>query len=110
RPDIRARMAELFRAMKTSDLDSQAQTYRDLLDALDKAKEAKNWTAFASLMRLRMSHQGMLRDTLAITGEGLLSDEALVERLAGEDPKKRALLRGMLGSNGFAKPEAGPKH
>ncbi len=45
-----------------------------------------------------MQAHGMLRDNVSMTMESSLSDEDLIQRMAGDDPAKLAVLRTMLGA------------
>ena len=80
RVEIRSRIRELLKASKATDMDSQGEVYRDLRTAITKAEQAGNWTAYASLMRLRMQHLGMLKEHVVMSSYSAISDENLVER------------------------------
>ena len=107
RVEIKSRIRELLRASKATDMDSQGEVYKDLCTAILKAEQAGNWTAYASLMRLRMQHMGMLKDHLVMSDLSV-SDETLLQKLAGDDKALRAQLERLLGSETFEKPTVEP--
>jgi hypothetical protein len=104
RIEIKSRIRELLRVSRAADMDSQGEVYKDLCSAITKAEAAGNWTAYSSLMRLRMSHMGMLQDHMG--SDSFVSDEKLLTDLAAGDPEKLQLLRVFLVPLSFA---TGPK-
>ena len=108
RPEIKGRCREILGAMKVSDLDSAPAAYQDLLSALQAATDARNWTAVAQLSRLRLDVQGMLRSTHAGMADRSLSDETLLDKLAGSNPELRKQLQQLLGSDNFESPDPAP--
>ena len=93
--------------MKLSDLDSGPQAFKDLLSALDRANTANNFTAVAQLSRLRLDCLGMLKSSVADrTGLGSISDENLLQQLAGDNPELRKELQKLLGRDTFEEPAA----
>ena len=102
RVEIRSRIRELLKESKATDMDSQGEVYRDLCTALAKAEQAGNWTAYASLMRLRMHHLGMLQQHVSVSSYSAISDENLVERVSGGDPATAKVLWRILGAASFA--------
>ena len=102
RVEVVCRVEALLRAARVEDIDSVGQAFDDLLRLLTKAEDEGNLTAAANLMRQRLQAHGILRDRVAFTLEERTSDEALLERLAGDDPAKLAALRVILGApDGF---------
>ena len=102
KPNVCQRVDALLRAAKVEDLDSIGQAVDDLLQLITKCVEEGNLTAAANLMRQRLQVHGALRDRLLITPEERASDADLIERLAGDDPAKAAVLRQVLGApDGF---------
>ena len=87
---------------KVSDLYSQGECYADLLSDIEASRQSNNMTAVMQGRRLAMSALGMLKERLEVTDSGL-SDDALLDRLAGDDPAKRTLLKSILGQDHFAK-------
>ena len=104
-PAVKARVREILGAMKISDLDNAPQAYQDLLSALQAATDARNWTATAALSRLRLDCLGMLKTSHAGMGDHGLSDETLLDKLAGANPELRKQLKGLLGSDNFESPD-----
>ena len=107
RPEIRCRCREILSQMKVQDLDNAPQAYKDLLADLEQARISKNWTAVAALSRLRLDVQGMLKSSVADrTGLGTISDENLLQQLAGDNLELRKELQKLLGRDTFEKPAA----
>ena len=79
--------------------------FKDLLTALQAATDARNWTAVAQLSRLRLDVLGMLKSSHAGMADRGLSDETLLDKLAGSNPELRKQLQQLLGSDDFEKPE-----
>jgi hypothetical protein len=104
-PAIKARCREILSQKKLSDLDNAPQAFKDLLTALEEAKAGKNWTAVAQLSRLRLDVLGMLKSSHAGMADRSLSDETLLDKLAGSNPELRKQLQQLLGSDDFEKPE-----
>ncbi len=102
RVEVVCRVEALLRAARIEDIDSVGQAFDDLLRLLAKAEADGNLTAAANLMRQRLQAHGILRDRVAFTLEEKTSDADLLERLAGDDPAKLAVLKKMLGApDGF---------
>jgi len=106
--EIKRRVREILSAMKVSDLDSAPAAYQDLLSALQAATDARNWTAVAQLSRLRLDVLGLLKSSLADRGSTGLSDETLLDKLAGSNPELRKQLQQLLGSDDFERPDPAP--
>ena len=100
-PRVAHRIDALLREARITDIDSIGRAYRELLDDLEAARSAGNATAVAQLQRLRLQCLGMLRDRLVVSAESSLSDEQLIRRLSGDDPRKAALLREILPPDSF---------
>ncbi len=102
RDKVKARVRELLRGAKIQDIDSVGQAFDHLLRLLEKAEADGNYNAAAQLMRQRLQTHGMLRDRIVLSAESQLSDEQLIERLAGGDPERLAAARLLLGvAEGF---------
>lgn len=99
KPEIADRAAQFLDEIKLEGLDSQGKAYKRLLDAIDKCELAENWTAFASLMRQRLQCLGMLKENLTISAEAKLSDDQILDKLAGKDEHKRAMFKAILGQS-----------
>ncbi|MDX1485239.1 MAG: hypothetical protein R3229_12235 [Alphaproteobacteria bacterium] len=96
KPQVIARVQELLREAKILDIDSVGQAHQQLLGDMDSAREAKNWTALASMHRIRMQVLGMIQNSVVVNLEQTLSDEELIKRLADGDPKREEVFREML--------------
>ena len=99
RVEIRARVQALLREAKISDIHSVGQAMRDLLNDINAAREASNWTALASLTKTRTQVLGMIKESMIISPAEGLSDIQLIERLAGGDAAKAAMVKKMLGKD-----------
>ena len=97
KPEVAARMREHLDAAKISDLDTAGRAFTDLARMIFKAEEAKNWTACAALMRLRLQVLGMLKETVLLNMEQTITDEELVKRVAGTNPALATALKASLG-------------
>ena len=106
--EIKRRVREILSAMKVSDLDSAPAAYQDLLSALQAATDARNWTAVAQLSRLRLDVLGLLKSSNAGQADRSLSDETILDRLAGTNAELRKQLKGLLGSDNFESPDPVP--
>jgi hypothetical protein len=93
---VQARINELIRASNIQDLDTAGRAFADLLTQIKAATEAKNWTAVAALMRLRLQCHGILRDHLVMSEESRLSDDELCRKLAGGNEQLAQQLRTLL--------------
>jgi hypothetical protein len=107
-PAIKARCREILSQKKLSDLDNAPQAFKDLLSALQAATDARNWTAVAALSRLRLDCLGLLKSSHAGMADHGLSDEILLDKLAGSNPELRKQLKGLLGSDNFETPDPVP--
>ena len=105
-PAIKARCREILSQKKLSDLDNAPQAFKDLLSAQEEAKAAKNWTAVARLSRLRLDVLGMLKSSHAGMADRSISDETLLDKLAGSNVELRKQLQQLLGSDNFEEPTA----
>ena len=106
KPEVKRRCREILSAMKISDLDSAPAAFKDLLSALQAATDARNWTAVAALSRLRLDVQGLLKSSNAGMADRSISDETLLDKLAGSNAELRKQLQSLLGSDDFEKPSS----
>jgi hypothetical protein len=99
---MKARVRELLRQARVTDIDSVGQAFDHLLRLLEKAEQDGNYNAAAQLMRQRLQTHGLLRDRIVLSAESQLTDEQLLERLSGGDPERLAAARVLLGAgDGF---------
>lgn len=101
RPNVIARIAELLKAARAADLDSDGSVVADTIDACRASFEAGNMTAYVAALRLRSQQRAMLRDSLTVTAEGRLSDDELVEQLSRGDAARAATIRSLIGAKKF---------
>jgi hypothetical protein len=94
---VKARIRELLAEAKIQDIDSIGATFQQLLEDMEGARQAKNWTALAAFTRIRTQIHGMLHDNLSLNYEQTLTDEQLARRIADGDEKIFAALMEKLG-------------
>ena len=90
-----------MRAAKIQNIVSVDESLAELQDLKRAAFEDKNHTACAQYKRLEMQALGVLRDNIALRVEERMSDDDLIRHLAGDDPKKAAVLREIMVRDGF---------
>jgi len=88
---------------RAEDCMKVGRTMRQLEDFIQNSADAENWTAVSSMMDKKLKVMGLMRDRVVVSHEATMDDDTLVEALAGDDPKKQALLRALLGKDGFKK-------
>jgi hypothetical protein len=98
KPKVAIRIGQILAGMRVQDIVSGQQIVRGVLDDLEGARRAKNWTAAASLNDKLLKFQGLMTDRVAITDERAASDDDLVAYLAKGDEAKAAMVRQILGS------------
>ena len=101
RPNVQSRVRQLLSESRIADIDNMGQAWRDLLDIYQEARDEKNYNAAAQLMRQRLTGLGALQQHLTITHRDSMSDEQVIKRLAGDDEKKAAVLRSIIGTDSF---------
>lgn len=109
RPECQARMLEIFKTLKISDMDSPGKAFNDLLDAFNMCKEKGHMPGLAQMARLRLDCHGMLKSSLADrTGALGISDQVLLDKLAANNANLRKELEKILGAETFeqAKPKS----
>ena len=97
RPQVRSMLKQLFAEAKKLALLSHCEYLDGLIADHADAKAAGNWTATASFARLVGQCLGALSETLNIA-DARMSDEQLLDRLAGQDPILAEALRTRLKS------------
>ena len=109
RLNVKQRIVEHLKTLKPADLDSPGRSYGDLLEFIEMAKGAKNYTALAQLQRLRLDVQGLLKSSAGDrTAYSSISDESLLEKLAGTNLELRKELQKILGRDTFEKADPAP--
>ncbi len=98
RAHVQGRVRELLRLAKVQDIESAGESYAKMLEDMEAARADQNHNAVMGYTRIKMQAHGMLRDNVSMTMESSLSDEDLIQRMAGDDPAKLAVLRTMLGA------------
>ena len=100
-PHVQSRLRVLLKESRIADLDSVGEAWDHLLKLIAKAEDEGNMTAVAALMRQRLTGLGALKHDITITHRDRLSDEQIVKRLAGDDERKAAMLRSIIGTDSF---------
>ncbi len=79
----------------------------DVKQDQENARQRGADAAVVGFARLRGNFMGLERQTIVFAAESLLSDDELIERLAGDDPERIAAAKTLLGvAEGF--PEGEP--
>ncbi len=102
-PAVADRLRSLLYGKKIHERDSEGLWHADLQRLIEAAETSGNHTAIASYMRMRGQALGVLKDRVIISTEQTMTDDDLVKQLAGDDERKAATLRSVLGSGTFAK-------
>ena len=104
-PSIAMALQELLRSRRLQDMDSVGRVIGDTLEDQEAARQAGAYASVVAANRLRGNWQGLERQSIVFAAESLLSDDELVQRLAGDDPARIVAARTLLGvGEGF--PEA----
>ena len=98
-PNVAARLRELLEDARISDLDNAQRAFLDLLQDIESARSAENWTALAALQRMRMTYHGLLKDRVIMEHHGPAHDEEIIKAIAGDNERLAAMLRDHLGSD-----------
>jgi hypothetical protein len=106
KPYMRARIRELLKSMKASDLLSQGEWMEWVTGIAREAHAAKQYAAAGSLVRLLGQANGTLKEHGLGQSELGFSEENLIERLAGQNPELKRQLAALLGKPTFQKPDS----
>lgn len=93
---IQAYARRIIDDLKLSDVDTANKAIIALLQDIDACRAAGKYAALAAFTRLRLQVHGLLKENINITDEQRLSDDQLIERLAGKDKSKADLIKSML--------------
>jgi hypothetical protein len=106
-PAVALALGELLRSKRVQDIDSVGQVISDTLEDQDSARQDGAHASVAAFARMRGNWQGIERQGIVFAAESLLSDDELIQRLAGDDPERIAAAKTLLGAaEGF--PEGEP--
>ena len=98
RAHVQGRVRELLRLAKVQDIETVGESYAKMLEDMEAARTDQNHNAVMGYTRIKMQAHGMLRDNVSMTMESSLSDEELLQRMAGADPARIAAMRVILGA------------
>ncbi len=98
KPQMMARVAELLSAAKVQDLCSIGQWGQMVMDGIEKAWTDGNMTAYFNGTRQLGQSVGTLKDTMSMTIESRTDDDSLIDKMAGKDKAKLAVLKQLLGA------------
>ena len=101
RPNVVTMVRELLRSSRLSDLTSIGEWHEKLMDAIKRAKDDDAHSAEMTGLRQLGQATGALQNTVMLDATGLLDDTAIIARLAGDDPRKAAMLRAIIGADDF---------
>lgn len=96
-PNVRRRLNELLSQAKVEDMISAPRMLEWLWRGLEASFNAENFTAFANLLRQGNQIVGILKNELIVSGEKALTDQELIERMAGGDKKRARMLKSIFG-------------
>ena len=89
-------------------MTSVGEWYQQLMDAIERAKTDGAHSAEMTGIRQAGQAIGALQNTVVLDATSLLDDNAIIARLAGDDPRKAAMLRAIIGADDFD--QEPPKH
>jgi hypothetical protein len=95
RPQVLAMMRDLYREAKKSTILSHGEWLAMMIDAFHQSMAEGNKTAAASFGRLMGQGIGSLNEVFRIEDQRM-SNEQLLDRLAGQDTELAAMLRNRL--------------
>ena len=91
-------LREILRSRHLQDMDSVGELMADTKQDQENARRRGSDAAVAAFARMRGNWLGIERQHLVFTAESLMSDEELIQRLAGDDPERVAAARSLLGA------------
>jgi hypothetical protein len=87
-------------------MDSVGELLADTKQDQEAARQRGSDAAVAAFARMRGNWLGIERQGIVFAAESLLSDDELIQRLAGDDPERIAAARTLLGApSGFPESE-----
>ncbi len=89
-PAVALALGELLRSKRVQDIDSVGQVISDTLEDQDSARQDGAHASVAAFARMRGNWQRIERQGIVFAAESLLSDDELIQRLAGDDPERIA--------------------
>jgi hypothetical protein len=95
---VARRIEELLTVARVEDLTSVGKELRRTMDLQQEALLDRNHAAVASFQRQLNGAVGLTDRRIVLSYESSLSDQELLERLSGGDPKKLAAARVLLGA------------
>ncbi len=106
-PAVALALGELLRSRRLQDIDSVGRVISDTLEDQEAARVDSAHASVAAFARMRGNWQGIERQSIVFAAESVLSDDELIQRLAGDDPERIAAAKTLLGvAEGF--PEGEP--
>ncbi len=104
-PAVALALGELLRSRRVQDIDSVGRVISDTLEDQEAARVDSAHASVAAFARMRGNWQGIERQGIVFSAESLLSDDELIQRLAGDDPERIAAAKVLLGvPEGFPEP------
>ena len=91
-------LQEILRSQRLQDMDSVGELIADTKEDRLAAKENGAHAAVAAFDRMRGNWLGVEKTTIHLDPVQMLSDEELIQRLAGDDPQRIAAARLLLGA------------
>jgi len=97
-PAVALALRELLRSRRLQDMDSVGELIADTKEDRLAAKESGAHAAVAAFDRMRGNWLGVEKTVIQLDPVQLLSDEELIQRVAGNDPVRIAAARTLLGA------------
>lgn len=97
-PAVALALREVLRSRHLQDMDSVGELIADTKADQEAARQAGAHAAVVAANRLRGNWLGMERQTLVLRPESSLSDQELIQRIAGEDPERIEAAKKLLGA------------
>ena len=105
RVSVQERVRELLRAAKLSDIDSVTEWHGRVQADIEKARDDGAHASVMTGNRMIGQSLGAVQQNVVLDATSLMDDNAIIDRLAGGDEHKAAMLRAIIGADDF---EAGP--
>ena len=101
RVGVQAAVREALRASKLSDIDSVPEWHGRVQSDIEKAREDGAHASVMTGNRMIGQSLGAVQQNVVLDATSLMDDAAIINRLAGGDEHKAAILRAIIGSEDF---------
>ncbi len=101
RASVQARVREALRASKLSELDSIPEWHARVQADIETAREDGAHASVMTGNRMIGQSLGAVQQNVVLDATSLMDDNAIINRLAGGDEHKAAILRAIIGADDF---------